>query len=517
MLLLIAACSSIYETGSDQRAEWDIDPLNAANSSADEVAPVQGPHGLYFTSNREVANEELDRLYLLPFDASSTAGVSPLRSSANDIKSGAMVFRPGPEPLLYYVECYRSDGEGDCDLVEGRLSSDGLSIEHIKPLGAGINDIEWDHHPSLSADGKTLVFASERFGGSGGSDLWISKAGDKGWSAPVNIGGPVNTSGNEITPCLSPSGQELYFASDALPGRGGFDIYLSRLIAGKWSVPEPLGLPFNSGDDDVFFNGSLSGDTIYLASNRVGGKGGFDIYRVSGKVIAPPPPPPPPPPKEKQLVLRVRAKNSYTMENIPAVVSISSTVDDRLLAEGNGDVESPLDLNKYYTATGELSGFISAVETVRFGTVDEVTKLSHDEGERMVITHDLLMVPTAEEERKIYAFTVEFDFNLFNIRPEEERKLDSVVILLTKFPNSTVVFSGHTDSLGTVIYNIKLGYSRAKEVSQYVKDWLYQKGVTLRNPLELRTYGEAEPRESNSTEEGRQRNRRVEIAIVRNR
>ncbi len=157
------------------------------------------------------------------------------------------------------------------------------------------------------------------------------------------------------------------------------------------------------------------------------------------------------------------------------------------------------------------------VDTVHFYSVDAITKLSHDEGNRMVITHDLLMLPREEETRKIFAFTVEFDFNLSNIRPEEERKLDSVVILLTKFPNSTVVFSGHTDSVGTVMYNIKLGYSRAKEVSSYVEDWLFQKGVTLRNPAEHRTYGEAEPVAPNSTEEGRQRNRRVEIAIIRNR
>jgi len=215
-------------------------------------------------------------------------------------------------------------------------------------------------------------------------------------------------------------------------------------------------------------------------------------------------------------VLRVQAKNAYTMQPIAAGVSISAAENDWTLSEGRGSAETPLDLRKEYTVTGELAGFISAVETLRFRDADEVTRQSRDEGERMVITHDLLLVPVTEAERKIYAFTVEFDFNLFNIRPEEERKLDSVVILLAQFPNSTVVISGHTDSVGTVIYNIKLGYSRAKEVSRYVHDWLYQKDVRLRNEMEIRTYGEAEPIAPNSTDEGRQRNRRVEIAIVRN-
>lgn len=513
--LAAAGCASMYETGSDQRAEWSVAAVDAANGEADELAPAPTSRGLYLTSNREAAGEELDRLYLLPPGAVYRSDVQPVRTSSKEIKSGAMAFLPGTDARLLYVECYREDGIGDCDIVEGQFSDDGLSIEGTSLLDTTVNDIEWDHHPALSADGRTLVFASERYGGKGGSDLWMSVWKDGRWSAAVNLGERINTSGNEITPCLSPDGTELYFSSDAHPGRGGFDIFLSRLASGKWSVPQPLGLPFNSDDDDIFFRGTLDADTLFLASNRTGSRGGFDIFEVRRNVV-PPPPPPPVVPVEKPLVLRVRAKNSYTMQDIPAQVSISSAADDRLLADGTGTAETRLDLEKSYIVTGEHSGFISAVETVRFGGADEATKLSRDEGRRMVITHDLLLVPVIEEERKIYAFTVEFDFNLFNIRPEEERKLDSVVILLAQFPNSTVVFSGHTDSLGTTIYNIKLGYNRAKEVSRYVGDWLKQKGVRLQNPVEIRTYGEAEPIAPNSTDEGRQRNRRVEIAIVRN-
>lgn len=514
--LAAAGCTSMYEAGSDQRPDWNLSAVDAANGEADELAPVPTSRGLYFTSNREVAGEELDGLYLLPAGGTSRSDVLPVRTGSEEIKSGAAAFLPGSEARLLYVECYRKDGVGDCDIVEGLLSTDGLSIESTSLLDTTVNDIEWDHHPALSADGNTLIFASERFGGNGGSDLWMSTRKGGRWSAAVNLGERINTSGNEITPCLSPAGDELYFSSDAHPGRGGFDIFVSRLVNGSWSAPQPLGLPFNSDEDDLFFHGTLDADTLYLASNRSGSRGGFDIYEVRRNIVTPPPPPPVVP-KEKPLVLRVRAKNSYTMQDIPAQVSISSAADDRLLADGSGTAETRLDLEKSYTVTGEHSGFISAVETVRFGGADEATKLSRDEGQRMVITHDLLLVPITEEERKIYAFTVEFDFNLFNIRPEEERKLDSVVILLAQFPNSTVVFSGHTDSLGTTIYNIKLGYNRAKEVSRYVGDWLKEKGVRLQNPIEIRTYGEAEPVAPNSTDEGRQRNRRVEIAIVRNR
>ena len=516
VLLMLSCCTSLYETGTDASADWSVSAVAAANGGYDDLAPVPLSQGLYFTSNRPVAGEELDRLYLLPHDAtlaSDVRRVSTGLENGEEIKAGALAVLPGATEL-YFVECYRGDGVGDCDLVSGRFSADGLSIEDTRPVAPPLNDIEWDHHPAFSGDGRTIIFASERFGGNGGSDLWVSRREGEKWSVPVNLGGTINSSGNEITPYLAPDGETLYFSSDAHPGRGGFDIFVSRRIAGKWSTPEPLGRPFNSGDDAIFFNGTLESNTAYFASNRPGGKGGFDLYRAERKIA---PPPPPPPPKEKPLVLRVRAKNAYTMQDIPAQVSISLHADDRLLAEGRGSAETRLDLGAVYSVTGELAGFINAVETVRFAGADEATKASRDEGERMVIEHVLQLVPVTEDERKIYAFTVEFDFNLFNIRPEEERKLDSVVILLAQFPQSTVVFSGHTDSVGTVTYNIKLGYNRAKEVSEYVGDWLEEKGVKLLNPVEIRTYGEAEPVAPNSTEEGRQRNRRVEIAIVRNR
>jgi outer membrane protein OmpA-like peptidoglycan-associated protein len=518
MLLLAAlfsGCASMYETGSDQRDMWNITPLREANTGADEVAPVPGPEGLYFTSNREQSGEERDRLYLLPYAGGSFGAAERVRASSDEVKAGALAFVGGAAASsgeLFFVECYRDDGIGDCDLIAGRLSADGRSIERMNVFPKPLNDVEWDHHPALSGDGRTLVFASERFGGKGGSDLWISTSESGEWSLPVNCGGIINTAGNEITPFLSGDGQELYFASDAHPGRGGFDIFVSRRAAEAWTAPEPIAAPFNSDADDIFLGGPVTADTVYFTSNRDGGSGGYDLYRAERKVVTPPPPPP----KEKALVLRVQAKNSYTMQPIPAGVSISAAEDDLLLVEDRGSAETLLDLRKAYTVTGELAGFQSAVETLRFTDVDEVTRQSRDEGERMVITHDLLLVPIIEEERKIYAFTVEFDFNLFNIRPEEERKLDSVVILLAQFPNSTVVVSGHTDSVGTEIYNIKLGHSRAKEVSHYVQDWLLQKEVRLRNELEIRTYGESEPIAPNSSDEGRQRNRRVEIAIVRN-
>ncbi|MDT8323441.1 MAG: OmpA family protein [Bacteroidota bacterium] len=523
-IMFTVSCTSIYESGSDMSADWLLRPVDAANGAADEVAPVPTQGGLYFTSNREVDGDDRDRLYFL---AAGAGKADMLRGSSGEVKRGALLCFPDGDARVLFTECYREDAVGDCDLVEGRIGSDPTVISDVRLLPEGLNDVEWDHHPAMSGDGgagSVLVFASERFGGEGGSDLWMSLRGAKGWGTPSKLGSAINTGGNEISPWLSPDGRELYFSSDAHPGRGGFDIYRARLpegstpASGAWTAPEPLGAPVNSDEDDLFFAGSLAADTVYFSSNRDGGAGGFDIYRcVRRSSIRKDPPPPPPAEKEKPLVLRVRAVNAYTLESVNAVISVTPAGSDLMLAEGTDAVELPLDVDSRYDITAMRAGYLDAVEEYYAGGDAAVMRKARDEGERMVIEHSVVLTPVAEEERKIYSFTVEFDFNLSNIRPEEEKKLDSAAVLLGKYPQSTVVVSGHTDSVGTVAYNIKLGYRRAREVSAYVQTWLERRNVRLLNDMEIRTFGESEPLAPNRTEEGRQRNRRVEIAIVRNR
>jgi OOP family OmpA-OmpF porin len=148
--------------------------------------------------------------------------------------------------------------------------------------------------------------------------------------------------------------------------------------------------------------------------------------------------------------------------------------------------------------------------------VESRTEYSLPENAKGVREVEILLTPIQEKERIIYHFVVEFDFDLSNIRERERHNLDSVVTLLTRYPNCTVVVTGHTDSVGTEEYNIRLGRDRAERVGSYVERYLGGKGVKLQNGMDVRTFGETQPVASNSTEEGRQRNRRVEISIVRN-
>jgi outer membrane protein OmpA-like peptidoglycan-associated protein len=510
LAVLSLSCAGPRTALLDLPGKYVSTPVDFVNTPADELSPVATPEGLYFVSDRDVGGKRLHRIYFLPADARSASDIVKVNIEGGELRSGALVFT---DDKVYFGQCYRRGGVGDCDLYSGTMSRDGRTIDGVRLLPKPLNDIEWDHHPAISPDGRLLVFASERLGGIGGSDVWMSTWTGDAWGAPVLMTSNINTSGNEVAPVFSKDGRRLYFASDGRSGFGGFDLYVSEYRNGEWQAPKLLPEPFNSRKDDLFLHGGTEQDVSYVASNRSGGKGGFDLYRIEKPAT---PPPPPPPPERRPLALRVVAENAYTRERIQAAITISDAGSDRQLAEGSGTVEIPVPEATIWSVTASHPGFMSAFTDVSLEVREGEVVGAFREGTKDVVERVISLIPVSEEERKIYAFTVEFDFDLFDIRPEEERKLDSAAVLLSLYPNSTVVISGHTDSVGTEAYNIKLGYNRATEVSRYVATWLRQREVILQNPLEIRTYGKTQPIASNTTAEGRQRNRRVEIAIIRN-
>lgn len=130
--------------------------------------------------------------------------------------------------------------------------------------------------PSLAFSGDALYFASNRPGGFGGFDIYVSYYKNDQWTYPENLGGQINTTGNEITPFFD--GQKLYFSSDYHTGLGGFDIFRSKVLDGGWTFAENLGNGVNSLSDDYFFSINPKTKDYYLTSNRLGGRGKDDIY-----------------------------------------------------------------------------------------------------------------------------------------------------------------------------------------------------------------------------------------------
>lgn len=147
-------------------------------------------------------------------------------------------------------------------------------------LGSDINTSAWETHATMSADGNFLYFVSDRIGGEGGRDIYrCVKLPNGEWSKALNLGNMINTKYDEEAPFLTADGKTMYFSSKGHRTMGGFDIFVTKLGAdGVWSMPENLGFPLNTVEDDLFFVPMADGRRGYLSSARPGGYGLSDIY-----------------------------------------------------------------------------------------------------------------------------------------------------------------------------------------------------------------------------------------------
>ncbi|MEB0249695.1 hypothetical protein QN344_06080, partial [Mucilaginibacter sp. 5B2] len=178
---------------------------------------------------------------------------------------------------LFFTGCNRPDGLGRCDIYIAQKKGD----DWAKPfsLGNPVNTSGWEAQPSISANGRTLYFVSNRKGGYGGYDIWKSTLSDKGWGVPENMGPEINTAYDEQSPFIHPDDSTFYFCSNGWPGMGGKDLFISRLGKdGKWQKPENLGYPINTSGDENGLTLTANGSYAFFSSNNLKGFGGYDIY-----------------------------------------------------------------------------------------------------------------------------------------------------------------------------------------------------------------------------------------------
>lgn len=180
----------------------------------------------------------------------------------------------GQKLLLYRMD---ENGYGG-DLYFSALEGSNWGRPTI--ISSEINSPYWEPSACLSADEKFMIFSSNRPGGYGGRDIYISrKKPDGNWGTPSNLGPIVNTEFDEDAPFLHPDGKTLYFSSKGHNTMGGFDIFKSIMLEDElWTLPQNIGYPINTVDDDIYFVLSTDGLRGYFSSDRKGGLGGKDIY-----------------------------------------------------------------------------------------------------------------------------------------------------------------------------------------------------------------------------------------------
>ena len=384
----------------------------------------------------------------------------------------------------------------NCDIfVSYRINGEWKELMN---LGDSINGYNtWEGQPSVSADGKTLYFASARDDSYGGIDIYRSFKDENGnWRKAENLGNTINTDKDDKSPFLHSDNHTLYFSSNGRLGLGGFDIYLSRLnMEGQWSEPLNIGYPINTVEDDLGFIVGTNGNKAYFSSNKLKGAGGWGIYSFLLYEEARP---------KKVLFVKGHLVDDKGEIVADADVELKS-IQTSKITEGLVDKMT----GKYAVAVSVLKNeeFIMTVKKTDYAFTSEYINPIEDEFEDAV-TVDFEM-KKIEKGVHVELNNIYFSFNSDTLDTRSKFVLDDFAAYLKDNSHLKIRIDGHTDDIDTQEFNMDLSIRRAKAV----RDYLIGKGIP-KAKISYKGYGETVPVSDNITEEGRALNRRTEFVIV---
>ncbi len=446
----------------------------------------------------------------------------PLNTDSHDAIVG--VSPDGKHALIYKGE----DNGGD--LFECRIDEEG-KWHSPRRLPKEINTKYHESSASFSPDMEALYFVSNKPGGFGGKDIYYTELTIKGnrekldYEDAVNLGAVINTPYDENGVFMDIDGKTLYFSSKGHNSMGGYDVFKTTLINGKWSKPVNLGYPINSADDDLFFSFSRNGMHAYYSSFDPSGYGNRDIYMIT--LLGPEKPlefledydalafktvmitenvmEEPVKIKKSQItIVRGTVMDAVTLEPLG---SVPVEVFDNLMGIMVASFQSNSETGKYMVSlpSGRNYGFIAKAKDYLFHsenlTIPQATTVQKYQLD--------LLLHKVKVGSKIILKNIFFDFDKATLRPESTAELDRLTKMLNDIPTLKIEISGHTDNYGSDEYNLKLSADRAKAVV----DYLISKGISS-DRLTSAGYGESQPIATNETNEGRQKNRRTEFKVL---
>ena len=379
--------------------------------------------------------------------------------------------------------------ENTSDIFISELERNTWSVPQALP--EQINSKYIESSAVITNDGNTIYFTSNRNKKSG-FDIFVCRKDESGnWQQPQNIGNSINTDFDEISVSLHPDANTLYFSSNCEKSMGGFDIYkIQKNIDSLWSEPQNLGFPVNTSFDEIYFTVPDSGMFAYLASNKKGGYGGYDIYSVA---------------LNDDIAYMTLLKGSiYEIDTKKPVVAMITVFDSGQNFIGTGITEMDGSYELALPAGTDHLIYVDAPDYLFYSdkfTVEEVKSFT-------VIEKDISLVPNLEGA-KVTMGAVTFDFNTSTINPSSFSTLDQVADFMKKNETLKIEISGHTDNIGSKAGNLKISKERADAVATY----LIGKGIP-KDRISSSGYGYDQPISDNNTEEGRQKNRRVEFKII---
>lgn len=491
------------------------------NTEYPEYAPVVSADEsvIFFTSRRpntmggktDQSHAYYEDIYMSTRDGdhwSNPQNIEALNTKRHD---ASVSISPDGESLLLYRP------------KKGLIVSGNLYISHHKEadstgewtepelLGETINSKYWEPSGCLSADNKKLYFVSDRPGGFGGTDLYVSDLKEDGsWGPALNLGKNVNTEYDEDSPFIDVDAEILYFSSKGHDGMGGYDVFFSQINEyGDWGKVKNIGYPINTAKDELYFSWNQKKTKGYFSTAHNETHGDQDIYAIirpgAEKIYI------------KGYITNIENGDSLSHIQIEVRNPVKPELNVTIFSDSTGLFKVPVSMGQQYTLHLENDSYEIVDDTLEIPS----EKYYFEFKENIALTPIKVVVDTntVTEEVKEQPFAlllkdgenvndlkVQFDFNKTYVKSAAYPVLDELAVLLLADSTVTLEIIGHTDNVGSESVNDRVSLRRAKSVRSYLK----KKNVP-KEQLVVSGKGESEPIATNDTKEGRQENRRTEF------
>ena len=486
----------------DQRKSFDVKSIDI-NSDKSDFGAFLMDNTIYFTSARN-SNSKIYSWTKEPFldiykanlnEDGTISNILLLKEINSKYHDGSVSISQDGSTMYFTSDSFRENSFEKDKASKLKLGRNNIfSAKFVNGKWDEISSLPFNSkdystgNPSISKDGKTLYFSSNRPGSIGGVDIWkvaISESGSYG--TPENLGKNVNTEGNESFPFIT-SDNVLYFSSDAKQGLGAMDVYKIDLT--KNSEAKNLGKPVNSEKDDFAFTINENKNIGFVASNRNGNDDIFKLIPVCNYEV-------------NAIVTNANSGAIIAEANV-SILDDKNNIISTIKSNNKGEVSYTVDCEKTYTIQAIKDGF----ESNSFAVI-----ASNKKGGSIKI--DAVLMPISEiiTEKEVKLKPIFFEYNNSNITQQGAFELDKLVQIMKNNEKLIIFVKSHTDNRGTDEFNLLLSDKRVKATIQYV----ISNGIDP-NRISGKGFGETEPKvdcKENCTEEEHEQNRRSEFLIVK--
>ncbi|MCS6824046.1 MAG: OmpA family protein [Cytophagaceae bacterium] len=393
-----------------------------------------------------------------------------------------------------HMYIYKPDNGGDI-FVSDLL---GTIWSEPTPLGNNINSPYWEPCASISADGKVLFFVSDRPGGKGGTDIYMSKRLASGnFGPPILLSDKINTPYDEFSPYIHPDGKTLYFSSTGHNSMGGYDIFFCTINTETGeilSAPQNVGYPINTSDDDVYFVWSADNKRAYFASMREGGQGEKDIYMLEKEE------------SENATLIIYKGKVTDCATHLPLLTTV--TITDNATQEILSTTSSNATTGKFISVLVDEKNFGIGIDAPGYEFFSKNIILK--KGEEFREIEDSFCLEKIFPGTKMTLHNIFFENQSAALHQSSKAELMRLYNMLNENPEIKILIAVHSDSSGDEQVNLKLTEERASAI----RDYLVEAGINSKR-IFYKGYGESKPLFPNGTWVQQMLNRRVEIEILK--